>query len=236
MGAYILRRILLIFPTLFGIMVINFIVVQFAPGGPVEQIIAQASGQGQVSNSMVSSAGGPGAGNSRTADGDFLDPSEPRGIQPPKLAIELDTRTNFDEAFDFESVTIIPSFRCSRDKKFVEISDVGNNEVDCRSYDDELVMLYNSICTETACLCHELSAVCWISDSYDYPNLNPLTRFIQVYHHNASKLTASVSHQYDNTTKSPILKSCTFCPIPITFPTQEYPKGEYESSFFITAR
>jgi hypothetical protein len=40
------------------------------------------------------------AGNSRTADGGFLDPSDPRGIQPPKLAIELDTRTNFDEAFE----------------------------------------------------------------------------------------------------------------------------------------
>lgn len=40
MLAYIIRRLLLIIPTLFGIMVINFVVVQFAPGGPVEQIIA----------------------------------------------------------------------------------------------------------------------------------------------------------------------------------------------------
>ncbi len=41
MLAYVIRRILLIIPTLFGIMVINFIVVQFAPGGPIEQIIAE---------------------------------------------------------------------------------------------------------------------------------------------------------------------------------------------------
>ena len=40
MVAYILRRLLLVIPTLFGIMVINFAVVQILPGGPVEQIIA----------------------------------------------------------------------------------------------------------------------------------------------------------------------------------------------------
>ena len=44
MGRYVLRRLLLILPTLFGIMVINFILVQFAPGGPVEQAIVQAQG------------------------------------------------------------------------------------------------------------------------------------------------------------------------------------------------
>ena len=46
MGAYILRRILLMIPTLFGIMAISFAVIQFAPGGPVEQVIAKLTGQG----------------------------------------------------------------------------------------------------------------------------------------------------------------------------------------------
>ena len=41
MGAYILRRLLLMVPTLLGIMIINFTLVQFVPGGPVEQIIAR---------------------------------------------------------------------------------------------------------------------------------------------------------------------------------------------------
>ena len=41
MGAYILRRLLLIVPTLFGIMLLNFVIIQFAPGGPVEQILMQ---------------------------------------------------------------------------------------------------------------------------------------------------------------------------------------------------
>jgi microcin C transport system permease protein len=40
MGAYILRRVLLMIPTLFGIMAISFVLIQFAPGGPVEQVIA----------------------------------------------------------------------------------------------------------------------------------------------------------------------------------------------------
>lgn len=44
MMAYIVRRLLLVIPTLFGIMVVNFVIVQFAPGGPVDQRIAQAEG------------------------------------------------------------------------------------------------------------------------------------------------------------------------------------------------
>jgi microcin C transport system permease protein len=47
MGAYILRRLLLIIPTLIGIMVLNFALVQFVPGGPIEQIIAQLEGGGR---------------------------------------------------------------------------------------------------------------------------------------------------------------------------------------------
>ncbi len=48
MGAYIVRRLLLIVPTLIGIMIVNFVLVQFLPGGPVEQAIAEIQGQGDV--------------------------------------------------------------------------------------------------------------------------------------------------------------------------------------------
>ena len=44
MLAYIIRRLLLIIPTLFGILLINFIIIQAAPGGPVEQAIAKLEG------------------------------------------------------------------------------------------------------------------------------------------------------------------------------------------------
>ncbi len=46
MGSYLIRRLLLVIPTLFGIIAINFVVVQFAPGGPVEQMIAELKGHG----------------------------------------------------------------------------------------------------------------------------------------------------------------------------------------------
>ncbi|KIT16452.1 microcin C ABC transporter permease YejB [Jannaschia aquimarina] len=48
MGAYILRRLLLMIPTLLGIMVINFTLIQFVPGGPVEQVLAQLEGSGSA--------------------------------------------------------------------------------------------------------------------------------------------------------------------------------------------
>jgi len=48
MGAYILRRLLLVIPTLLGIMIINFALVQFVPGGPVEQMLARIQGEGDV--------------------------------------------------------------------------------------------------------------------------------------------------------------------------------------------
>src|SRR5262245_1973433 len=44
MFAYIIRRFLLMIPTLFGIMVLNFAIVQFAPGGPAKPTIAQCKG------------------------------------------------------------------------------------------------------------------------------------------------------------------------------------------------
>jgi microcin C transport system permease protein len=57
MGAYILRRLLLIIPTLFGIMVINFVIVQAAPGGPVEQMLAQVKGDSVSAIARVSGGG-----------------------------------------------------------------------------------------------------------------------------------------------------------------------------------
>ena len=54
MTAYIIRRLLLIIPTLFGIMLINFAVVQIVPGGPVEQMIAQMTGTAVESTARFS--------------------------------------------------------------------------------------------------------------------------------------------------------------------------------------
>ncbi len=76
MFKYILRRIALIPLTLFGIMLINFIVVQFAPGGPVEQAIAQFSGLNVSTTASVSTAESMGPSNQSSYTGaSGLDPA-----------------------------------------------------------------------------------------------------------------------------------------------------------------
>src|SRR5215471_6970617 len=57
MSAYIARRILLMIPTLLGILFVSFVVVQFAPGGPVERVIAQLSGADTGATSRISGGG-----------------------------------------------------------------------------------------------------------------------------------------------------------------------------------
>ncbi|WP_281648261.1 microcin C ABC transporter permease YejB [Parendozoicomonas sp. Alg238-R29] len=54
MAAYILRRLLLLVPTLLGILLLNFVIVQAAPGGPVEQMIAQLEGFDVGATSRIS--------------------------------------------------------------------------------------------------------------------------------------------------------------------------------------
>ena len=56
MTAYLLRRLLLLVPTLVGIIAINFAVVQFAPGGPVDQAIAEAKGRGVEATARITGA------------------------------------------------------------------------------------------------------------------------------------------------------------------------------------
>lgn len=64
MLTYIIRRLLLIIPTLFGIMVINFLIVQIAPGGPIEQMIARVQGTAVEATSRI---GGTAGGDANTA-------------------------------------------------------------------------------------------------------------------------------------------------------------------------
>jgi microcin C transport system permease protein len=61
MIAYAIRRLMLIPLTLFGIMLVNFVVVQFAPGGPVELMIARIEGTAVEATARVSGAGGESA-------------------------------------------------------------------------------------------------------------------------------------------------------------------------------
>jgi microcin C transport system permease protein len=74
MTAYLIRRLLLVIPTLFGIIAINFVVVQFAPGGPVEQAMAELRGKGGLS-SRLGSAASEGGGGSLYRGASGLDPN-----------------------------------------------------------------------------------------------------------------------------------------------------------------
>jgi microcin C transport system permease protein len=101
MLAYIIRRLLLIIPTLFGIMVINFIVIQAAPGGPVEQMIAQLSGtaveatarlSGTATSDLQQGPQAPGGGGEGGS-------SRYRGAQglDPEFIAELERLYGFDK-------------------------------------------------------------------------------------------------------------------------------------------
>ena len=69
MSAYIIRRLLFMIPTMFGIMLVAFVVVQFAPGGPVEQVIAKLSGADTGATSRISGSAGGDFGSRGMAQG-----------------------------------------------------------------------------------------------------------------------------------------------------------------------
>ncbi|MGB1111027.1 MAG: microcin C ABC transporter permease YejB, partial [Gammaproteobacteria bacterium] len=97
MGTYILRRLLLIIPTLFGIMLVNFVVVQAAPGGPVEQLVAQLKGHDVSATARVTGSGSDDLAN--TGSGGALDDSGykgSRGIDPALIA-EIEQMYGFDK-------------------------------------------------------------------------------------------------------------------------------------------
>jgi microcin C transport system permease protein len=96
MIAYAIRRVLLMVPTLFAIMVVNFIIVQAAPGGPVEQMIAKFQGTDISATQRVSGAGGEFvAGTVQSGDGQ----SRYRGARglDPAFIKELEKQYGFDK-------------------------------------------------------------------------------------------------------------------------------------------
>ncbi|HEY2245904.1 MAG TPA: microcin C ABC transporter permease YejB [Bradyrhizobium sp.] len=100
MSAYIARRILLMIPTLLGILFVSFLVVQFAPGGPVDRVIAQLSGADTGGTSRISGGGGDfGARQSgQMGAGDAVS-SKYRGAQglDPEFIKSLEKQFGFDK-------------------------------------------------------------------------------------------------------------------------------------------
>ena len=96
MGAYILRRLLFMIPTLFGIMTVNFLIIQAAPGGPVERTIAVIQGFGTAATERVSGSD-MGEVMDRAQSSELN--SKYRGSQglDPELIAELERMYGFDK-------------------------------------------------------------------------------------------------------------------------------------------
>ncbi|MDG2269793.1 MAG: microcin C ABC transporter permease YejB [Alphaproteobacteria bacterium] len=116
MLAYIIRRLLLIVPTLFGIMIINFAVIQTAPGGPVEQIIAQIQGNAVDATSRVTGGGSDlnqdslGEQQQLGQGGGFE--SKYRGARglPPELIAEIEAMVGFDKPIHVRFINMIGNY------------------------------------------------------------------------------------------------------------------------------
>lgn len=97
MVAYIIRRLLLIIPTLFGIMVLNFVIVQFAPGGPVEQTIAELKGTAiSVTAPIVGSQSDLGTNTPDPTSGNTSTYRGARGLDPGIIK-EIERMYGFDK-------------------------------------------------------------------------------------------------------------------------------------------
>jgi microcin C transport system permease protein len=101
MAAYLLKRLLLIIPTLFGIMLISFVIIQFAPGGPVERVLSQLSGKGGSAMSRFDGGGdmAGGAASQSGASGAEASSAKYRGAQglDPEFVKSLEKQFGFDK-------------------------------------------------------------------------------------------------------------------------------------------
>jgi microcin C transport system permease protein len=99
MANYLLKRILLIFPTLLGIMLISFAIVQFAPGGPIERIIAQVSGTEVSATARIGGSSGDGLASAGSQTGMEQAGSKYRGAQglDPEFIKALEKEFGFDK-------------------------------------------------------------------------------------------------------------------------------------------
>lgn len=100
MFAYILRRLLLVVPTLFGIMVLNFLIIQAAPGGPVEQTLAQIQGgMSDVTGRLTGADQGTLEGGGRQDQQGGGAPGGYRGARglPPELVQDIERLYGFDQ-------------------------------------------------------------------------------------------------------------------------------------------
>lgn len=108
MTTYIARRLMLMVPTLFGILLVNFVIVQFAPGGPVERAIAQASGLGSDVTTRVGGSSGEGAQATAPVDTSTRYQGA-QGLDPAFIA-ELEKQFGFDKPAHVRFFTMLADY------------------------------------------------------------------------------------------------------------------------------
>ena len=110
MLAYILRRLLLIVPTLFGIMLVNFAITQMAPGGPVEQVIADITRGGDATGRFTGAGGDLGSLGPQTSNaGGTSTYRGARGLDP-RLIHELEVQFGFDRPWHERFFTMLGNY------------------------------------------------------------------------------------------------------------------------------
>ena len=102
MTAYIVRRLLLIIPTLFAIMVVNFAIIQAAPGGPVEQIIAQLTGQGAAITERITRGAGDVGGGPAPQAAQPSGQSSQRGVYRGAQGLDPEFIAALEKQFGFD--------------------------------------------------------------------------------------------------------------------------------------
>ena len=108
MGRYVLRRLALMVPTLLGIMVINFMIVQFAPGGPIDLIIEQMMSGSSGALSTRGAGASMDVGASSVLDQSGRDAAS-RGLDPDLLA-DLEKQFGFDKPLHERFLTMIGGY------------------------------------------------------------------------------------------------------------------------------
>ncbi len=118
MFKYIVRRLLLIIPTLFGIMIINFAIIQFAPGGPIENILAKIQGINVGATARVSGGNSELSSQSLNTSNNIIDGSQQtysskyRGAQglDPEFIQELERMYGFDKPIHIRFIQMIKNY------------------------------------------------------------------------------------------------------------------------------
>ena len=111
MGAYLLRRLALLVPTLFGIILINFVVIQFAPGGPVEQLLAELRSGGGGTMGRLTGEGNV-EGRAQSSSNQDAGSSGYRGARglDPAIVKEIERSFGFDKPAPQRFVEMIGNY------------------------------------------------------------------------------------------------------------------------------